>query len=147
MSKNTLVILSGGFDPVHLGHVAMMREAAVFGDIIICLNSDEWLTRKKGKPFMTWEDRAAVMGNMKNVIDVVRFDDDNGTAINGIIDAYEKYKSFYDIISFGNGGDRKNNTTPTDEQLICDKLGISLLWNLGGDKIQSSSRILDEWHN
>ena len=140
-----LVILSGGFDPVHYGHIFMFQEAIRYGDIAICLNSDEWLIRKKGKPFMEWRERAWIVGNMKGVIDVFSMDDTDGTACDGIKTVHTRYNDEYDTIYFANGGDRNTNTTPTQEQLICDELGIKTLWNVGGGKVQSSSWILGKW--
>jgi len=135
-----LVILSGGFDPVHMGHVYMIRAASLIGDIVICLNSDDWLIRKKGKPFMSWIERATIVGNMKYVIDVIPMNDNDDSACDGIKSAYEKYKKQYDMIHFGNGGDRDPISTPGKEQALCKQLGIGLIWELGGDtKVQSSN--------
>jgi cytidyltransferase-like protein len=140
-----LVILSGGFDPIHMGHVYMIQAASLIGDIVICLNSDDWLIRKKGKPFMSWIERATVVGNMKYVIDVLPMNDDDDSACDGIKSVYEKYKNQYDMIHFGNGGDRNPISTPTKEQAFCKKMGIGLIWELGGNtKVQSSSWVLDK---
>lgn len=140
------VILSGGFDPCHSGHIAMIKDATsrVDGGVIICLNSDAWLTRKKGKPFMPFSERKAVMENIKGVIRVVEFDDSDGTACAGIRQA--RYIFPHDKLYFGNGGDRKFNTTPSLEQSLCNDLNIECLWALGGDyKMNSSSVILSDW--
>jgi D-beta-D-heptose 7-phosphate kinase/D-beta-D-heptose 1-phosphate adenosyltransferase len=140
-----LVILSGGFDPIHMGHVYMLEAASLIGEIVICLNSDDWLTRKKGKPFMSWIERATIVGNMKYVIDVLPMNDDDDTACDGINSAHSKYKKQYDWIYFGNGGDRNPVTTPGKEQELCEKLGIRLLWELGGKtKVQSSNWFIDK---
>lgn len=140
-----LVILSGGFDPVHMGHVYMLEAASLIGEIVICLNSDDWLTRKKGKPFMSWIERATIVGNMKYVIDVLPMNDSDDTACDGIKSAHSKYKKQYDWIYFGNGGDRNPTTVPGKEQELCEKLGIRLLWELGGKaKVQSSNWFLDK---
>lgn len=141
-----LVILSGGFDPIHIGHVAMFQDATKHGDIVVCLNSDEWIITKKGKQFMNWNERAAIVLNMKGVIGVIEMFDDDGTACAGIERAYLRYKDSYDKVYFGNGGDRNPLSTPSKEQVICEKLGIGLIWNVGGGtKPQSSSWILNKW--
>jgi len=143
---NKLVILSGGFDPLHIGHVAMIKDSAEVGDVVVCLNSDDWLARKKGKPFMNWDERATIVFNIKNVIDVMHMDDSDGTACDGIRKVFEKYRDEYDQIFFGNGGDRNTGTTPSAEQITSEELGIGLLWELGGsNKPQSSSWILEKW--
>ena len=88
----TYYIVSGGFDPLHEGHIEMIKDAALNSDgVILLLNSDEWLTRKKGKNFMSFKTRAAVCGYLKNVIDVIAFDDSDNSASDGIRKAREKY--------------------------------------------------------
>lgn len=137
-----LVILSGGFDPIQMGHVYMMEAASLLGEIVICLNSDEWLRRKKGKPFMTWIERATIVGNMKQVIDVLPMNDEDNTACDGIRCAHEKYQKQYNAIHFGNGGERNPVSTPAKEQELCKQLGIRLIWDLGDrDKVPPSGWI------
>ena len=76
MSENRKVIaISGGFDPVHVGHVQMIEEAASMGDVMVIVNSDNWLYRKKGYVFMPWSERAYLMGQFKGVVKVVPVDD------------------------------------------------------------------------
>ena len=121
----------------------MMKAASLVGEIVICLNSDDWLIRKKGKPFMSWIERATIVGDMKYVIDVLPMNDDDDSACDGIKSAYAKYKKQYDMIYFGNGGDRNPVSTPSKEQALCNQLGIGLIWELGGNtKVQSSSWVL-----
>lgn len=146
MSDYDYVILSGGFDPVHSGHLAMIRDAAArskYG-VVILLNSDAWLTRKKGKPFMTFSDRAALLGAMRSVARVYSFNDDDGTAKEGLKLLAETFSDF--VLAFGNGGDRKDGSTPSAEHQVCKEFGIDMLWGLGGDfKMNSSSSILANW--
>lgn len=130
------VAISGGMDCVHVGHIRMIREAILHGRVIVILNSDEWLTRKKGKPFMCWEERAEILLNIQGVWGVMKVDDSDGT----VCKALEELKPTY----FANGGDRKEDNTPEVE--LCNKLGIGLLWNVGGDKIQSSSELIKNAH-
>jgi len=131
-SKRLLVAVSGGFDPVHVGHVRMIAEAANHGDVIVIANSDAWLMRKKGYIFMTWEERQEILYNFKGVVDVLEARDDDGS----VCETLRKLKP--DI--FANGGDRKDDNTP--EVALCEELGIEMLWNMGGEKIQSSSELV-----
>jgi len=128
------VCVSGGFDPIHRGHIKMILEASQFGDVIVIANSDEWLIRKKGKYFMTFEERAEILSAIKGVVKVVKAKDDDGT----VCESLRELKPTY----FANGGDRKDYNTPEGE--VCKELGITLLWGIGGDKIQSSSWLLAE---
>ena len=72
---NDIILVSGGFDPVHSGHIALIEEASKYGDIIVLLNSDTWLKNKKGKEFLPFKERKIIMGSIKKVIDVLSFDD------------------------------------------------------------------------
>jgi D-beta-D-heptose 7-phosphate kinase/D-beta-D-heptose 1-phosphate adenosyltransferase len=135
--KRKTVAVSGGFDPVHVGHVRMISEAAKLGDVIIIANSDEWLIRKKGYMFMPYEERQEILYNFKGVIDVIEASDDDGS----VCKTLEKIKP--DI--FANGGDRKNDNVP--EVALCNELGIELVWNIGGNKIQSSSELVANSRN
>tara|TARA_R100000152_G_C6759263_1_gene183196 strand:+ start:136 stop:603 length:468 start_codon:yes stop_codon:yes gene_type:complete len=130
--KIPLVAVSGGFDPIHKGHVQMIREAAEYGRVVVILNSDDWLIRKKGYKFMSFEERAYIAGSIKGVSIVTAVDDTDGT----VCKALERFKPDY----FANGGDRYETNTP--EMKMCQELGIQLLWNVGGGKIQSSSDLV-----
>ena len=132
MSKNKTVMVSGGFDPIHVGHVRMIQEAAKHGDVIVIANSDAWLERKKGYIFMPWEERAEIIRSMNGVFDVLPVDDSDGT----VCDALRRYSPTY----FANGGDRGTKNTP--EMQVCEDLGIEMLWEVGGGKIQSSSDLV-----
>ena len=126
------IALSGGFDPIHSGHIRMIQEASQFGDVIIILNSDEWLMRKKGYIFMTWRERAEILSSIKGVKRVIPVDDLDNT----VCKALEELQPDY----FGNGGDRTDKNTPEKE--VCERLEIEMIWNLGGGKIQSSSDLV-----
>lgn len=136
-------IVSGGFDPIHEGHIQMIAEARDKSDgVIVLLNSDAWLMRKKGKPFMSEKTRAAVCANIKGVVDVIRFDDSDGSACDGIKIAREKYPD--DQLIFANGGDRTKENIP--EEAACTQNNVGLEFGVGGDyKANSSSWILDKW--
>ena len=131
-----MVAVSGGFDPIHVGHVRMIQEAAKLGEyVVVIVNSDEWLKRKKGYVFMSWEERAEIMGNIKGVSLVSNVDDSDGT----VCTALKRHRPS----AFANGGDRKKQNTP--EMEMCDELGIQMLWGIGGTtKPQSSSWLVNK---
>lgn len=128
MTKKTIMV-SGGFDPMHIGHLHMIEAASEYGDVIVALNSDKWLTNKKGAPFMPFDERFELISNIKGVTKVIPVDDDDGT----VVEAIKRYKPDY----FANGGDRVTNTTPELE--TCFNLEVQPLFGIGGPKIQSSS--------
>jgi cytidyltransferase-like protein len=130
-AKPKTVLVSGGMDPIHVGHCRMLQEAAKYGDLIVVLNSDEWLRRKKGFAFMPFEERQEIVSYIKGVHTVVKADDADGT----VCDSLRKHKPDY----FANGGDRTMDNTP--EMRVCEELGIKMLWGVGGGKIQSSSEL------
>jgi D-beta-D-heptose 7-phosphate kinase/D-beta-D-heptose 1-phosphate adenosyltransferase len=131
MAKTT-VCVSGGFDPVHIGHLRMMQEAAKYGDLIVIVNSDDWLMRKKGYIFMPFDERCEIIEGFSCVGSTTYVQDADGT----VCEALRRLKPSY----FANGGDRKNNNTP--EMQLCTDENIELLWNVGGGKIQSSSDLV-----
>ena len=131
-----MIMVSGGFDPPHIGHIRMFKDAAKWGNVVVAINSDEWLMRKKGYVFMPWEERAEIIRELASVTVVIDFDDSDNTAC----DAIRKFKPD----AFANGGDRKKDNTP--EMDVCDKLGIQMLWGIGGkDKPQSSSWLVNKF--
>ena len=136
-----IVVASGGFDPIHSGHIAYIKSAKKFGDyLIIALNSDDWLRKKKGKGFMPFDERKSILENIKNVDEVIDFEDDK---FGSCIKALEKIKTRFpeNEIIFCNGGDRKKGNIP--EMSVS---GISFEFGVGGDaKKNSSSWILKNW--
>lgn len=137
-----IVLVTGGFDPMHSGHVTYLREARALGSMLIVgLNSDEWLTRKKGRPFMPYHERWAVLLGCRYVDGVINFDDSDGSARDAIHKIMKEYSSA-DII-FVNGGDRTKDNIP--EMDIVDKR-LSFVFGVGGiDKANSSSWLLEDW--
>ena len=127
--EKSTVMVSGGFDPVHVGHIRLILEAAKFGDVIVIANSDKWLFRKKGFVFMTFEQRKEILDAIKGVILVDAVDDKDGT----VCEAIRTHKPTY----FANGGDRRRANTP--EVNLCQELGVEMLWGVGGDKKSESS--------
>ena len=140
--SNTVVLVTGGFDPIHSGHIAYFLSAKKLGDsLIVGLNSDEWLTRKKGKPFMTWDERAAVTSALKPVDSVFAFDDSDNTAIDAIRTALKDFPDSH--IVFANGGDRGKDNIP---EMVFESDRVSFSFGIGGDdKKNSSSWILKKW--
>ena len=140
--RKSVIILSGGFDPVHKGHLRMFREASWLGhQVIVGLNSDEWLTRKKGKPFMSWDERAEILESCKFVSQVLPMEDWDDTASDIIVKVCKLYNNEDFNIYFANGGDRKKGNVPELE--TCKNLNVVMLWGIGGDKIQSSSWLIN----
>jgi D-beta-D-heptose 7-phosphate kinase/D-beta-D-heptose 1-phosphate adenosyltransferase len=131
MNEATIMV-SGGFDPLHIGHLRMIKEAAKYGKVIVVANSDAWLLRKKGYIFMPWEERKEIIEGYSEVDRVEAVDDSDGS----VCEALRRIRPTY----FANGGDRTNKNTP--EMAVCDELGITMIWEVGGGKIQSSSEMV-----
>lgn len=127
-----IIAVSGGFDPVHVGHLRMMQDAAQHGKLVVIINSDDWLLRKKGYVFMPWDERAEIINAYDFVDEVVMAKDDDRT----VVASLDEIKP--DI--FANGGDRENINTP--EARFCKENGIEMIWGVGGGKIQSSSSMV-----
>ncbi len=142
-----IILCTGGYDPLHSGHISYLQNAKALGDrLIVGVNSDAWLTRKKGRPFMPVKERAGVIQALQMVDNVVAFDetyDSDGSAIKFIEDILLQYPDAE--IVFANGGDRTNNNIP--EMTVKNKR-LSFEFGVGGeDKKNSSSWILEEWKN
>lgn len=135
-----IVLVTGGFDPVHAGHIAYFQAAKHLGDkLIVGLNSDAWLSRKKGRPFMSYKDRVAVVENLAMVDGCLLFNDDDDTASEAILNAKNMWPN--DHVIFANGGDRTQNNIP---EMAID--GVEFVFGVGGEnKINSSSNILAQW--
>lgn len=139
-----LVLITGGFDPLHSGHIAYLQAAKKLGDILIVgINSDEWLIRKKGKAFLPWKERATIVENIRGVSYVCSFDDSDGSARGAIQKVRESWPN--SNIIFANGGDRTSSNIP-EMDIIDPKL--TFVFGVGGeDKKNSSSWILQNWNN
>lgn len=137
---NTIVVVSGGFDPIHSGHIKLIKEARTLGDyLIVGINSDEWLARKKGRAFMPWQERLCVLNNLSMVDEVYTFDDADGTACHLLQQVRAHYPTAR--IIFANGGDRTAKNIP--EMTAAD---VEFVFGVGGSaKSNSSSWILEEW--
>ena len=100
-----IAVVSGGFDPLHSGHINLLESASAFGDkLVVLLNSDEWLTRKKGRPFMPFEERATILEGMHMVDNVYSVDDSDGSVTKGLIEVRNAFGKEHDYV-FCNGGD------------------------------------------
>ncbi len=135
-----IVLVTGGFDPLHSGHIAYFNAARELGDkLYVGLNSDAWLQRKKGAPFMPWAERAAIVAALHVVDRVIEFDDADGSS-RAAIEAVKQMNPNAEII-FANGGDRTKDNIP--EMRVS---GVQFEFGVGGeDKKNSSSWILQEW--
>ena len=137
-----VVLVTGGFDPLHSGHIEYFEAAKLLGDILIVgLNSDEWLARKKGKSFMHIYEREKIVSSLKVVDKVVCYPDADNSSKNTITGVRSMYPD--STIIFANGGDRTVNNIP--EMDIVDD-NIEFVFGVGGvNKTNSSSWILNEW--
>jgi D-beta-D-heptose 7-phosphate kinase/D-beta-D-heptose 1-phosphate adenosyltransferase len=147
---DNIILITGGFDPVHSGHLDYIEaakklgaESSWFGSMVIVgVNSDEWLVRKKGKPFMPLEERVRIMQSLKDVDQVIVFDDSDNTAIHAIKTVRKQYPNSH--IIFANGGDRTLSNIPETAMSATDP-NITFVFGVGGNKVNSSSWILGEW--
>ncbi len=138
----TIVLVTGGFDPIHSGHIAYFKAARTLGDMLIVgLNSDEWLMRKKGRAFMPWNERLCIVNNLAMVDEVYTFNDDDGSARQFIRQVRAHYPDAHLI--FANGGDRTEKNIP---EMDVEDTNLEFVFGVGGsNKANSSSWILEEW--
>lgn len=137
-----VVLITGGFDPIHSGHIAYIKAARELGDrLIIGVNSDSWLERKKGKFFMSFKERYSIVDAIKGVDLAISFDDSDGSAKDAIRIVRDMYPN--DEIVFANGGDRTKENIP---EMSVNDTNISFVFGVGGeDKMNSSSWILNNY--
>jgi glycerol-3-phosphate cytidylyltransferase-like family protein len=129
--EEQVIVLSGAADPLTVGHLKLIQDAAKYGRVVWVLNSDHWLRSKKGYAFMKWADRAEILRSIKGISEVLPVDDSDGS----VCKALEVLKPTY----FGHGG--KEYAIP--ELKTCADLGIELVWGLGGEVQFSSGDIID----
>lgn len=135
--KKVVVAVSGGFDPIHIGHLRHFKEAKALGDeLIVFLQPDEWLLKKKGYVFMPYKERKEIIESIKYVDKVVKVIDKDMS----VAKTLEKYKPKV----FAKGGDRTAKNMPQAELDACIRNGITLVYNVGGKKIQSSSWLVNK---
>ena len=140
---SNVVLVTGGFDPLHRGHINYFHNAKKLGDkLIVGLNSDDWLTRKKGQPFMDLENRASIIVELGMVDEVIIFNDSDNSSCHAI----HQVLHTHDKVIFANGGDRLLFNTPEYEKYQNDER-VKFVFNVGGDKTESSSWLLDRWRS
>ena len=143
----TVVLVTGGFDPLHEGHISYFNQAKLLGDILVVgINSDNWLIRKKGKFFQNYHTRSTIIKNLKSVDEIISFNDKDNSAI----DAIKKVLKMYDSnVVFANGGDRTISNIPEQNYDYGeDNKRLSFVFGVGGeDKLNSSSWILNKWNS
>jgi D-beta-D-heptose 7-phosphate kinase/D-beta-D-heptose 1-phosphate adenosyltransferase len=139
----TIVLVTGGFDPLHSGHISYLNSAKKLGDKLwVGINSDKWLTRKKGRPFLSEEERFEIVRNLKMVDNVLSFDDDDDSAKQAILLALSSIHAD-DTLIFANGGDRTKDNIP---EMDIEDPRLEFAFGVGGSiKKNSSSWILEEW--
>jgi len=139
---NKIVLVTGGFDPIHSGHIEYFKAARRLGDqLVVGINSDAWLTRKKGRSFMSWIERQRIIKELSMVDYTIEFNDEDGSSKNAIEKVRLNYPS--DCIIFANGGDRTDKNIP--EMDVGDS-NTEFVFGVGGEnKMNSSSWILEEW--
>jgi len=139
-----IVLVTGGFDPIHSGHISYLKEASKLGSkLIVGLNSDEWLARKKGKRFLPFEERATILESIRYVNRVIGFDDSKDDACSAIFKILSTHGSGTKVI-FANGGDRIDANTP-EYKIYKDTPWVRFAFGVGGNKTNSSSDILNNY--
>lgn len=138
----TFVVVSGGFDPIHVGHVRMIQEAATLGKVIAVVNNDNWLLAKKGFAFMPEAERKQIIEAIKGVHAVMLTNHKPGDPDRSVCNELKAIRTLHrrDKIIYCNGGDRNQGNIP--EYGLCEQLGITMAFNVGGGKVQSSSDLV-----
>jgi len=137
--EGRVVVVSGGWDPVHIGHIRLFKQAKKLGDtLVVIANCDSWLMRKKGKYFMNQEDRAEIIRSFECVDDVFIWESEEND-VSGALEIIQPH-------IFANGGDRRN-IDDIPEGGVCKRLNIEMIFNVGGEKERSSSELLAQYNS
>ena len=140
MQHYDIMVLSGGFDPLHVGHIRMIQHARDMAALVVVgINSDDWLERRRGRVMTPFEDRCQIVASIRGVTSAVGFDDTDDTAV-ALLKMVCRLSPGAKI-AFGNGGDRTSTNVPEVE--TCQELGVDLVWGVGGNKVESSSGIIE----
>lgn len=135
INKNKIIAVSGGFDPVHIWHIRYLKAASELGKVLVMLNTDEWLTRKKGKPFIPYRERKEVLEAVRYVHMFVPVIDADDSVAESIL--------LYKPDVFAMGGDRTIENILVDEKKSCLRIGAQLMVGVGGGTVQSSSWLIN----
>lgn len=140
-----IVMVSGGFDPIHIGHIRYIKEAKKLGDfLVVVLNNDNWLRKKKGKEFMCEIERKEILEAITGVDKVIISGHAKNTKDKSVCEEIKKLRPHI----FANGGDRKPNGDPVPEVAVCEELGVKMVYNVGhGGKVRSSSELVKSYSN
>ena len=132
-------LVTGGFDPIHSGHISYFKRAKDLSNyLVVGVNTEEWLTRKKGQYFQSWKERAEIIRHLDMVDAVISWDDEDNSACGAIAKCLE----IAETVIFANGGDRGKDNTPEIDK-YGDHPRVEFAWGIGGDdKMNSSSWIL-----
>jgi cytidyltransferase-like protein len=138
MSEKTILV-SGAFNPLHFGHLLLLREASKYGKVIVALNSDDWVRKNKGYLLFDFEARKSLLEECEYVSKVISFDDSDGDAVYALFEVRPTY--------FGNGGSATSLSLPKEELQVCEYLGIEPVFDLGdtiknidNNKLQSAQK-------
>lgn len=139
--KKKIIAVSGGMDPLHIGHLSLLQGAKKLGDeLVVILNNDNWLRKKKGRNFMSQQDRKKILQAIRCVDRVIITRHPQNPSDMSVCAELARIRPHI----FANGGDRTGKNTPEKE--LCKKLGIKMAYNVGGQKVQSSSELLRRYH-
>ena len=140
MQHYDIMILSGGFDPLHVGHIRMIQHARDMAALVVVgINSDDWLERRRSRVITPFDDRCQIVASIRGVTSAVGFDDADDTAV-ALLKMVCRLSPGARI-AFGNGGDRTSTNVPEVE--TCQELGVDLVWGVGGNKVESSSGVIE----
>jgi cytidyltransferase-like protein len=133
-----IVAASGGFDPLHPGHASNLLEAKQLGDtLVVIVNGDAFLRAKKGKAFQDLKTRCDIVSFIRGVDYVVPFEIENDQTVSVALRQLRPHV-------FAKGGDRSDKQK-TPESVVCDELGIEMVFGIGAEKVWSSSNFLKDW--
>ena len=140
-----IVVISGYFNPIHSGHLDYIDAASDLGDfLVVIINNDDQVKIKGSIPFMSEDERQRVVSSIKGVHYTYISTDEDESVSNSLLNIYYLFRDNYDFIdmTFANGGDRKEGGIPEEE--VCNRFGIKMAYNVGGEKTQSSSNLIKE---
>tara|TARA_R110002051_G_scaffold275469_1_gene336445 strand:- start:59 stop:502 length:444 start_codon:yes stop_codon:yes gene_type:complete len=139
-----VIVISGYFNPIHSGHIDYIKEASKLGDkLIVIVNNDIQVNIKGSTPFQNQEERQKIVSNIKGVDSAIISIDEDSTVCETIraeYHSFDMYDYFFTGMSFCNGGDRKEGGVPED--ILTEELGIQMIYNVGGEKTQSSKQLI-----